>query len=36
MMNKTKNNGVLTLQNFINNHIVDLENVQGKKKNKKN
>lgn len=26
---------VLTLQNFINKHITDLENVKGKKKNKK-
>jgi hypothetical protein len=26
---------VLTLQNFINNDIADLEKVQGKKKNKK-
>jgi hypothetical protein len=26
---------VLTLQNFINKHIVDLENVQAKKKNEK-
>jgi hypothetical protein len=25
---------MLTLQNFINKHIIDLENVQGKKKNK--
>jgi len=26
---------MLTLQKFINKHIVDLENVQGKKKKKK-
>ncbi len=26
---------VLTLQNFINKHITDLENVQAKKKNEK-
>ncbi len=35
MMNTTKNNVVLILQNFINKHIIDLENVQGNKKNKK-
>jgi hypothetical protein len=35
MMNTIKNNVVLILQYFINKHIVDLENVQGKKKNKK-
>ncbi len=34
-MNTTKNNVVLILQNFINKHFADLENVQGKKKNKK-
>ncbi len=26
---------MLTLQNFINKHIVDLENVQGEKKKKR-
>ncbi len=27
--------GVLTLQNFSNKHTAELENVQGKRKNKK-
>ncbi len=35
MMNTTKNHVVLILQNLINKHIANLENVQGKKKNKK-
>jgi hypothetical protein len=35
IMNTTKNNVVLILQNFISKHIVDLENVGEKKKTKK-
>jgi predicted double-glycine peptidase len=35
MMNRNKNNVVVILKNFINKHIIDLENVQGKKKTKK-
>jgi hypothetical protein len=33
--NLSMKEGVLTLQNFSNKHTADLENVQGKKKNKK-
>jgi predicted double-glycine peptidase len=35
MMNTIQKNVVLILQYFINKHIVDLENVQGKNKYKK-